>query len=126
MKETPRSIRLYFGFCSVLQLVAGLSLAGAGNLVGMLLGSIFLGMAVLFVFIVVRLPKLLVTTTTPVTIALGGSLLLSVAMALESLREQAALPGVAGRFVFGVLIIVYLYRNVQRLAAEAQAAPAAR
>ena len=88
----------------------------------MLLGSIFLGMAVLFVFIVVRLPKLLVNTTTPVTIALGGSLLLSVAMALESFRERAAAGKIGFRFVFGVLVVLYLHRNVQRLAAEAQAA----
>jgi hypothetical protein len=120
MKETPRSLRIYFGICAALLLFSALSLLAMLSIVGILLGLLYLGSAALLGYIAARLPQMLVTSTKPVIIALGLGVGSSLVGAVISLVAGAGIVGTLLQVVFTVAISAYLYKSVERLSAEAR------
>ncbi len=120
MKETPRSLRIYFGICAALWLYWGLSLLATLTIVGILLGLVYLGAAALLGYIVARLPQILVTSTKPVIVALAFEVGSSVLGAVLSLVAGAGIGGALFQVIIAVAVSAYLYKSVERLSAEAR------
>ncbi len=119
MKETPRSLRIYFGIGAALTLFWALSLLATLSIVGVLLGLVYLGSAALLGYIAWRLPQMLLTSTKLVIVALAfgiGSSLLGVVL---SLVAGAGIVSALFQVLVSVGISFYLYKSVERLSAEA-------
>ena len=120
MKETVRSLKLYF--------VLSALLSGAINIwallrgepgVGTVISLIGIGFAVAYLYVGVRLRQLLSTAPRQITnllIAGAGFLVLLFLLDLLSGMQSGTLPQV----IIGLLITWYLFVNVRRLAAESQ------
>lgn len=121
MRETPRSLRLYFIIFGVLGALAGISTLARIKSFGldavlMALGSVF---SAAFVVAGARLKRDLVHGARWI---LGVLLANGVLIAVNLVRSLIAGPAgpAMGIGVFGLLIVWYLYRSVSRLAREAR------
>ena len=118
LKETPRSLRQYFGLVAGLQILALIGMISGGT-ASLLTFSFWetVVTAVLFIYIVVRFPALLLQPTTiKVVLALG--LVESTAWFVARLFGGVTVTQVV-TFVLAVSIYWYRWRSVVRLSAEA-------
>ena len=119
MKETVRSLRLYFAICAFIQIASGLSNLVAFSLLGLVLAVFCLVPGGLYAYIAFRLPQMLATSTRLVTITLAVEAGVSLLVGTLGLVATGRIGSLVFYLAFGVLLPLYLYRNVQRLSAEA-------
>ena len=125
MRETVGSLRAYF-------ILSGL-VSGALNVVALqrsepaaakMIAIVGIAFAVAYVYAGVRLRPLIASSPARVLwLLIAGGLFLAFLFGIGLLygAAMAALP----KIVIGLLITLYLFANVRRLAAESQAGPAA-
>jgi hypothetical protein len=119
MRETPRSLRLYFGICAVLQILGALALLSSLTIYGVVFGVVSLGLGAFLGYIAFRLPQLLLGSARLVTVALGVEVGFSLVNAVIALIFHASIGSVVFQLVLVIAVSAYLYRSVQRLSAEA-------
>jgi hypothetical protein len=120
LRETPRSLRLYFGIVAALSLLWGVRaiyLAGSSPLVVALSGAnIVFGF--LFAYITIRFTELLPRRPAFIRNVLAANLALAVIGFLLSLSGGIQ-PGALFSLGIALLIYFYLVKSVTRLSAEA-------
>jgi hypothetical protein len=119
MRETVRSLRLYFGLSGAYVILTGIRALSQAQATGAVIGLVF---GLVYLYLSIRLPTLLregITTIKWILIAasaaLGISLLASLILGNVLLVVEC---------VLGVLINWYLFSNAKRLAGELQNPPA--
>lgn len=121
MKETAKSLRLYFILVGLLSAYAnGTSLTSSPGLFVLILNGAALVLALGFLYVGAFLPRLLASSILPINVLLGCSAVLSLVRGAIALLAAPAVFVIVVQVV-SVLIAVYLYSNVKRLAAEARA-----
>jgi hypothetical protein len=120
LKETPSSLRLYFGIVSAVSLlwsVAGF-MHGMGSLLVFALSLASGVFCILFGYIVVRFTALLSQNPGFIKNVLLGNLLLSI-ISFALVMMGGFQPSAFIRLLVAILIYVYLVKSVVRLSAEA-------
>jgi hypothetical protein len=123
MRETVGSLRAYF----ILSGLAGafiafrVALLGAG-IFGVIVALVSVGFSLAFMYVGFTLPKLLRDSASRIVTLLYASAGWTVFFFLLSLLGGPSTYGLVS-LILTLLILWYLLKNVQRLAAEAQAAP---
>ena len=120
MRETVRSLKVYF--------IVSALLSGAVNLTALLRGEpgvgtvislIGIGFAVAYLYVGIRLRKLLSTAPGRITkLLITGAVFLLLLLALDLLSGMGS--GTLPQAIVGLLITWYLFVNVRRLATESQ------
>ena len=115
MRETVRTLRLYFGLSggyAIFSAIRALSLAGVTvGLIGLSFGMVYL-------YLCVRLPSLLKDSLATIKwVLVAASVFVGMAFLSGLLLDNVFLVGTC---VVGFLVNWYLYRNSKRLAAELQ------
>ena len=126
MRETPKSLRAWFGIVGAVTVMRALGLAAARDedatrFVAVVLGLVF---GVAYVYFAARLPPLLFESPQKIVYTLWAS---SVVVGLTAISE--VLTSSVGGFVGSIIQLLinwYLLRNTKRLAVEAKAAQAYR
>ena len=119
MKETVRSLKLYFILCGIvglLPVIGQISQASANVFLGVF-GLISLAFAVAYFYIGVSLQKLIVTSPNMIVNVLYANAAYSLLVFLLSLLSGFN-PAAAGITAFSLLVLWYLLVNVKRLAQE--------
>lgn len=130
LQETPRSLRVYLLLVGVLGTAAQFYaiLSPEGGALGRLLSLIGLAVSVAYVWLGISLRSLLSTAPRRVEqVLIAGavySILLAFIVGVLSPESQERGSAIA-RGIVGLLITLYLLRNVRRLARDAQAASGA-
>ena len=120
MRETPRSLSIYFVIVGLLGLVS--NLAGIaqlrGNIFAVLLVLPGIGFSLVFLYFGFRLRHLLLTSAQQIMrVLVASAIYLAIIIILNLLGggiREVVPPG------FGLLITWYLIRNVRRLSTDAQ------
>lgn len=121
LKETPRSLAQYFGLMSIFCLLGMLVTYFNGGGVSTFRFWYDAAWAVVYGYIALRLPGLLLHPT-PIKAVLIVNALSSLVFFILSLRTGITIERVA-ILAISLLIFVYLYRSVTRLSKEAYATP---
>lgn len=122
MKETQRSLKLYFGLGAAFALLTGtVNLVRNLNSVGVVgVSLISIAFGLFYVYIIVRMRQLLLTQPQFITIVLTANLAFGLVIDVLS-QLQGINPVFLGQMAFSVLIYAYLVWNLKRLAADEQA-----
>ena len=122
MKETVRSLRAYFVVVAVLSGAMNLAaLVRPVNGLSMVISLIGLGFALAYLYLGVRLKRLLVSSPEQVTgVLIAGAVFLVLLFGLGMLFGLQG--GLVAQVILGLLIAWYLFVNVKRLAVEARTA----
>ena len=122
LKETPKSLRLYFGIVSAFSLLSGIAALaqsrGSVVVIALSVASIVFGL--LFGYVVVKLSELLLNRPSFIKSVLTTNFALSILVFLISLTGGIQ-PGPLFRLGIATLIYFYLVKSVTRLSAEASA-----
>ena len=118
LKETPKSLRLYFALVAGMSLLPMSTAIVRGQFSDLVSWSTLLNVAfsVCFVYIVIRFERLL-RNPTPIKVVLIVSMALGVISFVVSLQSGLQTRQV-GSFILAMLIFVYLMRSVTRLSNE--------
>ena len=118
MRETVRSLRLYFVLTAVLGGALNLvALQRPSGVVANVVSVVGIAFALAYLYLGLRLGRLLVTSPGQITAVLvAGAVFLVLLLALDALSGFQG--GSLVQVVVGLLITWYLYVNVRRLAAE--------
>ena len=113
MKETVKSLKAYFGLSGAGTAFLAVKAFSEGDVVFGAIGAAF---AVAYIYVAVRLPKLLAESTTIIYgILAGACVLLGLGVLAGAIQPDAQR---ITKNLLGLLINWYLYSNVRRLAAE--------
>jgi hypothetical protein len=124
MKETVRSLKAYFILSGLISGALNVSafLRGEAAL-GRVIALVGLGFAMAYLYAGFRLRQLLATAPGQVLkLLIAGAVFLALLFGLDLLSGMTG--GTLPSVIVGLLITWYLFVNVRRLAAEAQAKPA--
>ena len=126
LKETPRSLRLYFAaiaFLSLWPVVAALAHARFSSLVSFpMLVNFTVG--VVFGFVAIRFDRLLPAPTRIIVMLAGTWILSAIGFALQMRDGTEKFGMLVAAFALSILIVLYLIKSVLRLSKEAHAADA--
>ena len=122
LKETPRSLRQYFGLVAVLTLLIGAVGLYAGRLTPLLLIISFLTVAfgAMYLYITIKFAELLPKKPAFIKNVLTANLVLRALMFLLSLAAGVR-PGALFQIIIALLVYFYLVKSVTRLSAEVAA-----
>ena len=118
MRETVRSLRLYFVLTAVLGgTVNVIALQRPIGLVAETLSVLGIVFALAYLYLGLRLRRLLATSPRQITaVLIAGAVFLLLLLALDALSGFQG--GTLAQVVLGLLVTWYLFVNVRRLAAE--------
>ena len=120
MRETVRSLRLYFGFSALYGIAAGIARLLRTDIVA---GTISLCFGLAYLYLSILLPKLLKDSLQTIKwILIAASVVLSLALLSSLVLGNLPLAGICA---LGLAINWYLFRNAKRLAGDNQASQVA-
>jgi hypothetical protein len=113
MRETVRSLRIYFGLSGVFSVLRGTRPLLTGDLV---VGVLVIGLGIAYLYLMARLPRLLDQSLATVKwVLVTASTLLGVGLLLAFVNRNTYVGVVCA---LGLVINWYLFRNARRLAVE--------
>lgn len=119
LKETRKSLRLYFGIVSAFSLLSGVAAVSQSrdSFLVIALSAANIGFGVLFGYIVVKFAELLPQRPAFIKKALTANFALSILVFFLSLSGGIQ-PGAIFNLAIAALVYVYLVKSVARLSAE--------
>ena len=122
MKETVKSLRLYFIVIGVISGLLSASLLPGSSTFGVVFGVTGIALGAGFLYVGIRLRDLLATSVAPILVLIYANMAMYAVSGVSSLSAGNTRGQVQA--VIGLAISAYLVSNVKRLAAESAAGPA--